>query len=106
MIKFTKFEHICIIVDNIEEATEFYKDLFGAIPFLNFPKLKNIGFAKGAGFLEHPDKVEATLRLLKLPTQDNMLIELFEYHNPKGKFVINHKEASDRNLVAHIALGI
>jgi len=106
MINFTSLGHICIIVDNIEEATEFYKELFGAKPIQNFPKLKNKGFAKAAGFLNNPEKVEVTIRFLQLPTQEGIYLELMEYHSPAGKYVSNYKEATDRNLVAHIALRV
>ena len=106
MINFVSLGHICINVDNIDEATEFYKELFGAVPIQDFPNFKNKGFAKAAGFLNHPEKVEVTIRFIQLPTQGGIFLELMQYYVPVGKYVPNYKEAADRNLVAHIALRV
>ncbi len=106
MINLKTLGHINIVVEEINEATEFYKQLFGAIPFQNFPHFKNEGFAKSAGFLDNPEEIDVTIRFLKLPTQDNIVIELMEYHNPCGNSIKNIKKVNDRNLVGHIALKV
>lgn len=41
MRKFISLGHISIVVDNIEQAGEFYQDHFGAIPLQDFPYFKN-----------------------------------------------------------------
>ncbi len=76
MIEFDTLGHINIVVDNIEEATEFYKKLLCAVPIQDFPHLKNVGFAKSAGFLSNPEEVEVTVRFLRLPTKEGVIIEL------------------------------
>ncbi len=40
MINFVSLGHICINVDNIDEATEFYKELLGPFQFKIFLILK------------------------------------------------------------------
>ncbi|MGV6808716.1 MAG: VOC family protein [bacterium] len=106
MIKFDSFGHVCIIVDNIDEATAFYTSLFHAEPIQDFPHFKNKGFAQSAGFMDEPEAVDVTIRFLKLPIKEGFFIELMQYHYPIGKVVANQKEATDRNLVAHIALRV
>lgn len=106
MIKFDSFGHVCIIVDNIDEATDFYKVLFNAEPMQDFPHFKNQGFAKSAGFMDKPATVDVTIRFLKLPIKEGFFIELMQYHDPVGKVVSNQKAATDRNLVAHIAFRV
>lgn len=106
MIEFSTLGHICIIVDNIDESIEFYKELFGAVPVQCFSHFKNNGFAKSAGFVDNPELVDVSIAFVKIPTQEGLILELMEYHSPKGKYVENKKEATDLNLVAHIALRV
>ena len=75
MIQYDTLGHINIIVDDVERATEFYVRALGAVPMQDFPHFRNIGFAKSAGFLEHPENVDVTIRFLRLPTPDGVFIE-------------------------------
>ena len=106
MIQFDTLGHINIVVDDIEEATEFYKELFGAAPIQDFPHFKNIGFAKSAGFLTNPEEVEVTVRFLQLPTKEGVMIELMQYHNPEGAYIEHYKRTNDRNCLGHIAFRV
>ncbi len=106
MIEFDTLGHINIVVDNIEEASGFYQELFGAVPMQDFPHLKNNGFAKSAGFLSRPDEVDVTVRFLQLPTKEGVIIELMEYHNPQGKYIEHYKRPNDRNCLGHVAFRV
>lgn len=106
MIKFDSLAHINIIVDDIEAATNFYVEVFNATPVQDFPNFKNVGFAKSAGFLENPNEVDVTIRIIKFPTNDNLLLELMEYHYPTGPIVCSRKVANGRGCVGHVALGV
>ncbi len=104
-LKIIGLGHINIVVDEINEATEFYKKLFGAVPFQEFPHFKNRGFALSAGFLEDPESVEASIRFLKIPGCP-LVLELMEYHNPAGSKTELPKSVADQGGVRHVALSI
>jgi maltose O-acetyltransferase len=94
-------EHINIVVPDIEVATKLYRDLFSAEVLYTFPRFKNIGFAKNAGFLTHPEEVEVTLRHLYIPSV-KLYLELSEYHHPKGEQAITYRNANDVGGPRHI----
>jgi len=50
MIQFDTLGHISIVVDDIEEATEFYRELFGAVPIRIFRILGIAGSQNQPGF--------------------------------------------------------
>ena len=106
MIQFDTLGHINVVVNDIEEATEFYRDLFGAVPIQDFPHFKNNGFAKSAGFLSDPDHVDVTVRFLQLPTKEGVMIELMQYFQPTGQVVEHYKKPNDMNCLGHIAFRI
>ena len=106
MIQYDSLGHINIVVDNIERATEFYAEAFGAVPVQDFPHFRNVGFAKSAGFLGTPENVDVTIRFLGLPTRDGIFIELMEYHNPTGVVCCEAKVAHGMGCVGHIALRV
>lgn len=106
MIQFDTLGHINIVVDDIEEATEFYRELFGAVPIQDFPHFRNSGFAKSAGFLSHPEQVDVTVRFLQLPTKEGVMIELMQYFTPVGRVIEQYKKPNDMNCLGHIAFRI
>lgn len=106
MIQFDTFGHISIVVDNIEEATEFYRELFGAVPIQDFPHFKNNGFAKSAGFMNDPEQIDVTVRFLQLPTKEGVIIELMQYFNLLGRVIKHYKKTNDMNCLGHIAFRI
>jgi methylmalonyl-CoA/ethylmalonyl-CoA epimerase len=106
MIQFDTLGHINIVVDDIEEATEFYRELFGAVPIQDFPHFRNNGFAKSAGFLSEPEQVDVTVRFLQLPTKEGVMIELMQYFTPVGRVIVHYKKPNDMNCLGHIAFRI
>ena len=78
--------HFGIIVDDIESATKFYQKLLDTKPIQHL-HVKNIGLAKSLGFMKTPEEVDLSIRFLAIPNA--ITLELIEYHNPKGKTIIN-----------------
>ncbi len=106
MIDLISLGHINVVVDDIEEATRFYSDAFDAIPVQDFPHFRNTGFAKSAGFMSEAEEVDVSIRFVRLPTHEGLVLELMQYHHPYGNQVEHHKEPNDRNCVGHIALKV
>lgn len=105
MIKFQGLGHINVVVDDINAASQFYQTIFNAIPQQEFTRFKNIGFAKSAGFLENPDKVDVSIRFLEIPGA-NLFLELMEYHSPRGNNPIKTKLTYDLGGPRHICLKV
>ena len=105
MFEFQSLGHFNIVVDNIDEATKFYCNLFNCEQVQTFPRFKNIGFAKSAGFLSNAHEVEVTIRFIKIPKAE-IYLELFEYHNPKGSNVIAFKKTNDIGGARHICIRV
>jgi maltose O-acetyltransferase len=98
-------DHINIIVDDIDEALNFYQNLFGAETIHIFPHFKNIGFAKSAGFLDSPGEVDITMAYLKIPDIETR-IELFCFHHPEGNSSIQFKKTNDLGGIRHVCLQV
>lgn len=104
-MNFCGLGHINIVVDDVCMATEFYGRVLKAIPQQEFPNFKNVGFAKSAGFLDHPEGVDVSIRFLEIPGTP-VFIELMQFHNPKGECYITGKRANDIGGVGHICLKV
>lgn len=106
MIKYNRLSHVNIVVDDMGKAIEFYSNTLQAKPFLAFPRFRNAGFARSAGFLDNPESVCVSICFLKLPSSDEFSLELMEYHSPAGADVIHYKQTNDLGGPRHIALGV
>lgn len=80
-LKFTDFAHINIVVDDIDEGIKYYEQLLEAKPIQIFREFSNIGFAKAAGFLEHPELVKLSIAFMEIPGT-KLTLELMEYYEP------------------------
>lgn len=80
-LKFTDFAHINIVVDDIDEGIKYYEQLLEAKPIQIFREFSNIGFAKAAGFLEHPELVKLSIAFMEIPGI-KLTLELMEYYEP------------------------
>lgn len=105
MLKIHGLGHINIIVDDIEDATTYYQNLLGATPEQIFPRLKNIGFSKSAGFMDKPEAVEVSINFLHV-NGANFYIELMEYHQPAGDKTIHYRKTNDLGGPRHICLKV
>jgi methylmalonyl-CoA/ethylmalonyl-CoA epimerase len=103
-VSFTGLSHINIVVDDINIGSEYYKTLFNAVDKVEFTRFKNISFAKSAGFMNDPEKVELTLKFLYIPGA-NLTLELMQYHYPKGKDYGQSKKTNDIGF-GHISLNV
>lgn len=105
MLEFKGLGHISLNVNDIDAAAEYYADLFGAKKLQKFPHLRNEGFAKSAGFLDEPDKVDVSIVFLEIPGTP-VHLELFCYHNPTGTQNINYYRTNDMGGPRHICLRV
>ena len=107
MIHYAGLSHINIVVDNMEEASRFYRNTLHAQPAIEFPHFfRNRGFARSAGFLQEPCAVDVSIRFLILPTEDKLTLELMEYHSPRGSQAVAFKHTNDLGGPRHIALNV
>lgn len=105
MYKIKKLDHINIVVDDIDEALSFYQNLFGAEKIHIYPRFKNTGFAKSAGFLEIPEEVSVTMAYLKIPNTETR-IELFCFHHPEGNTALEPKKTHDLGGIRHLCFQV
>jgi len=103
-IMFSGFGHICITVDDIDEATMLYKKIFNAIPIKHFPHSKGSAWNKNIGFNNEVDKVDVSIRFLLIPIV-NLYIELLQYHQPISEKYIKTIPNTIRGI-SHIALTV
>ena len=90
--------HISITVENIEKSKQFYTQLLGFESIME-KEVCSESFGIAVGLKD----AKAKLVMLKLP-DNNTLIELFEYINPKGKKI----KSNSPNTIStgHIALEV
>lgn len=105
-MKLRGFGHINIVVDDLKKATLFYEKSLGVVPIQEAPHFKNIGFAKAAGFLSHPDEVEVSIKFLALPFHPPVFLELMQYHSPQGDGPIRYAKTNDVGGPRHICLRV
>ena len=106
MIDFEGLGHLKIVVKDIRRASAFYERAFGAVSLQEFPHFRNDGFARSAGFLNAPAAVDVSIRFLRLPTPEGVILELMEYHHPAGVVCCQNKVVNALNCVGHIALRV
>jgi methylmalonyl-CoA/ethylmalonyl-CoA epimerase len=108
MFSFDSLGHINVVVTDLEEATRFYEALFGATVEQTFPHLKNVGFARSAGFLDSPESVEVSIRFLKfsLKRSEDLFLELFVFHRPPGRQEILPRKTNDVGGPRHVCLRV
>jgi methylmalonyl-CoA/ethylmalonyl-CoA epimerase len=107
MFSFDSLGHINVVVTDLDEATRFYQELFGA-SVETFPHFKNVGFARSAGFLDNPESVEVSIRFLKfsLKRSEDLFLELFVFHHPPGRQEIMPRKTNDMGGPRHVCLRV
>jgi methylmalonyl-CoA/ethylmalonyl-CoA epimerase len=108
MFSFDSLGHINVVVPDLEEATRFYHTLFNASVEQTFRHFKNQGFARSAGFLEHPESVDVSIRFLKITfgRSADLFLELFTFHSPAGRQEITFKKTNDMGGPRHVCLRV
>ena len=101
--------HINVVVDDVEVATEFYRNVLGFEPASNadgpmdYPGLDLATFARDAGFED--GQVSVDIRFLKHP-EIGLYLELFTYHHPRGDQTVYRRNTNDLGGVRHVALEV
>lgn len=103
--------HVNIVVDDIEEATKYYRRVLGFKQAygddggrMDYSGVEMKAFALEAGFLD--GEVVVDVRFLKHP-QAEMYLELMTYHSPKGNVTIPPQPKTyDMGGPRHIALEV
>ena len=108
MFSFDSLGHINVVVTDLEEATRFYQELFGASVEQTFPHFKNVGFARSAGFLDDPESVDVSIRFLKFSFKrsEDLFLELFVFHRPPGRQEITPRKTNDVGGPRHVCLRV
>jgi len=108
MFSFDSLGHINVVVPDLEEATRFYQTLFDASVEQTFPRFKNVGFARSAGFLEDPESVDVSIRFLKIPfgRSEDLFLELFTFHSPAGRQEVMPRKTNDVGGPRHVCLRV
>lgn len=102
---FIGLSHVCVIVDNIMEAFDYYKRILGAIPDQCIPHYRNKGFFEAAGFVRNAAQCDISIGFLTVPGA-GLTIEIMEYHAPKGRTEPIVFHANDVSGARHVALKV
>ncbi len=102
---FTGLSHVCIFVDDVMEAFQYYERILGAVPNQHIPHWKNKGFFQAGGFIEEAEEGEVSIGFMDVPGT-KFTIELMCYHNPKGRQEPVIFKANDISGARHVALKV
>ena len=102
---FTGLSHVCIFVDDVKAAFEYYERILGAVPNQHIPHWKNKGFFQAGGFIEEAEQAEVSIGFMDVPGT-RFTIELMCYHNPKGRQEPVIFKANDISGARHVALKV
>lgn len=102
---FIGLSHVCVIVDDIMEAFEYYKRILGAVPDQCIPHYRNKGFFEAAGFVKDAEQCDISIGFLTVPGA-GLTIEIMEYHTPQGRKEPIVFRANDVSGARHVALKV
>ncbi|MEG0961594.1 MAG: VOC family protein [Lachnospiraceae bacterium] len=102
---FIGLSHVCVIVDDIMEAFEYYKRILGAVPDQCIPHYRNKGFFEAAGFVDDAKQCDISIGFLTVPGA-GLTIEIMEYHIPQGRKEPVVFGANDVSGARHVALKV
>lgn len=102
---FTGLSHICIVVDDVMEAFQYYERILDAIPNQYIPRWNNKGFFQAAGFMQEAENAEASIGFMDVPGA-GFTIQLICYHYPRGRQEPVLFKANDISGARHIALRV
>lgn len=103
--RFTGLSHICINVNQLRVAVDYYGRLLGAQPQYCLPYWQNEGFFKAAGFLWEATRGEASVAILQVPGT-GLTLQLTQYHYPVGRSEPVTFASNDVSGVRHVALKV
>lgn len=105
MPHFTGLSHVCIFVDDMMEAVEYYQKLLGVAPDHYLPHWRNEGFFRAAGFVREAAKGDVSIAFVNVPGT-KLTLELMQYHYPHGRTEPVVFAANDVSGARHVALKI
>lgn len=97
--------HICIFVDDMEQAVDYYRDLLGVQPDHCLFHWRNEGFFKAGGFVEEAAEGDVSIAFVNVPGT-KLTLELMQYHYPKGRTEPVTFAANDVSGARHVALKV
>lgn len=97
--------HICIFVDDMEQAVDYYHDLLGVQPDHCLSHWRNEGFFKAGGFVEEAAEGDVSIAFVNVPGT-KLTLELMQYHYPKGRTEPVAFAANDVSGARHVALKV
>lgn len=97
--------HICIFVDDMEQAVDYYRDLLGVQPDHCLPHWKNQGFFQAGGFVDEAAEGDVSIAFVQVPGT-RLTLELMQYHYPKGRTEPVVFAANDVSGARHVALKV
>lgn len=100
---FTGLSYICIMVDDVNEAFQYYERLLGAAPREYFPYWRNKGFFRGMGFLKEAGESEVSVGIMDLPGT-SLTLALMRFHYPEGRKTPILFKANDMSGVRFVSL--
>lgn len=102
---FIGLSHVCIFVDDVDEAFKYYERILGAVPNQHIPHWKNQGFFEAGGFIEEAKDAEVSIGFMDVPGT-RLTLELMCYHKPEGRKEPVIFRANDISGARHVALKI
>ena len=97
--------HICIFVDDMEQAVTYYRTLLGAEPDHCLSHWRNEGFFKAGGFVDEAADGDVSIAFVNVPGT-KLTLELMQYHYPKGRTEPVVFAANDVSGARHVALKV
>ena len=105
MPRFTGLSHVCIFVDDMMEAADYYRRLLGAEPDHYLSHWRNEGFFRAGGFIDEAAEGDVSIAFLNVPGT-KLTLELMQYHYPVGRREPVIFAANDVSGARHVALKI
>lgn len=103
--KFCGLSHVCIFVDDVEEAFVYYERILGAVREQYIPHWHNEGFFRAGGFVDEAAQGDVSIGFMNVPGTQ-LTLELMCYHYPAGRKTPLIFRANDVSGARHIALKI
>ena len=90
-------EHVALSVSNLERSIDFYSNLFGfkVARIIDCPPERGLGMVNGMP--------GCSARIAHLETDGDVMLELFEYRDPRGKQITADRKQADIGLI-HLGL--
>lgn len=97
--------HICIFVDDMEQAVDYYRTLLGVEPDHCLSHWRNKGFFQAGGFVDEAAEGDVSIAFVNVPGT-KLTLELMQYHSPKGRTEPVVFAANDVSGARHVALKV